>query len=224
MSLAKIDKIIAGLFFSGILLIPVAYVWNISHAYELPRLLFFYSFAGIFLFLLAEKLRLAGSIQVNKRGVLAWSVFLLVNILASIAAQSKLYAVFGGRYIESLVFYGATLLWLLAAMQIERAQWRKLFSLVPYISVLATVIALLQSFFQFATYDFSAAVLNRPDSLMGNPSFYAMYVAVAIIFTIYYLLHEQVRVKQYILSVILFLSSSVIVRSLRSNANVPVIA
>jgi O-antigen ligase len=206
MTLEQVDRLFFRLFFFGILIVPLLFIWNMSRSYEVPRLVVYYIFSGLFLFLLVEKINLAGSIRVNKKALTIWIVFIIINLISALFAKSKVNAFFGERYIESVAFYVVSLFWLIAAMQISRENLIRIAQIIPYQAAFVSALALVQSLLKIATLDYQLLVLVRPGSVFGNPNFLGIYCAASIVITVHFFLESKKFRNRIVFALFLFLN------------------
>ncbi len=190
----------------GVLLVPTAmYIFSVN-AYEIPKMVLMYILAGLSGLFLIDRLISRQPVLVHKKALIAWLIFILVNLLASFFAKDKVFAFFSGRYIEGIVFYLAVLLLLLGFFQVEKKYWRNLLNVLVWQSFFVSLLALIQAFFQVATYDYLKIVLIRPTTTLGSASFLAIYLCPVIVANIYLLTVEQARYKKWLYALILFVN------------------
>lgn len=182
--------------FGALIIPPVFFIYSYK-PYEFPKIIFFYGFASLMAILLAWKFKVFGRVKINKKAVIAWLVFFLLNFISALFAKDKILAFFNERYIESILFYFAAFFWLLGFFQIEKSCWRKIFNLLVWQSGFISVISLAQVFLRIGTYnDYLHPVLIRPESTFGTASYLAVYLTFSILCCIYLFLDFQSNFKK----------------------------
>src|SRR3989338_2809857 len=81
----------------GILILPLVFHVYVFSVYSFPKLFFFYLLGIVGALFIVYGLSQRESIQIHRKAVIAWLLFLAFNAIATVFAKDKLLALFGNR-------------------------------------------------------------------------------------------------------------------------------
>ncbi len=174
------------------LLLPLAVIVNLQDIYVAPKVLGYYAAAAFFAFAIGYAFVAERKIRWNRNFYLAAAAFFVWNIAAAALAPDKVYAFIGNdRMIESIAFYLAGGIILTGFLQLQRSDWRRIGKVFIWQSLVISVIALLQVFPRWVTFDYAGDLLSRPISTLGNANYLAGYLVAVLPIVFWYFFAEK---------------------------------
>jgi O-antigen ligase len=197
---------------AGVLILPLIINLYSSTPFEIPKMVAYYLLALASLVAIAFKAKKSELVW-DRKGVTLFAAFVTLYVLLSFFARDPYFAFFGTRYVESAVFLIAGLPLLVAFLQVRQAEWEKIFWILPFQSFAISLLALAQTFFKIATYDYLKIVLIRATSTLGSAAFLVYYLNFAFLVTLFFFIRERRFWPKTFLGVVLFIDLWAIVMS-----------
>lgn len=197
---------------AGVFILPLIFSIYAGSAYETPKIVTYYILSAASLVALtyyAQKRKVLW----HKKAVLSWLAFVSIYFILSFLARDPYLAFFGTRYIETALFFLASVPLLLGFLQVSKEEWKRISWILPIQSLFVSLLALAQTFFKVATYDYLKLVLIRATSTLGSAAVMVYYLNIAFLITLYFFMEERRTKVRIFLGTVLFINLWAIVMS-----------
>jgi O-antigen ligase len=170
-----------------VFIVPLAFFLLTNEGYETAKFSFLLILTGCALAcFLARQPKCLLVWKSNKPFFYLLAAFFVWAVLATVFSANILYSIFGFyyRFTDGLVFYLALVIFLILLVQtLDRGRFIFLLKILVFDGLVVAIVACLQAF-NITYYVGAASGLVRGPSLLGNPDFSAMFLAVALPFVL----------------------------------------